>query len=372
MGQRGSEVNLLSLIYFLIVLGVLVIVHEFGHFIVAKLVGVRVEKFSIGFGPKIWSVRKGETEYIIAPIPLGGYIKMGGDEPGDAITGQKWEFLSRSVSDRFKIIVAGPVLNYVFAFCLLVAVFMVGTPVTTTEIGVVMSGYPAKEAGLLVGDRILAVDGKTVSHGDALVAIINKRVQGTLVLTVERGGNIFKKEIRPVVEKRKMGLGTQEKEVRIARIGIQPAQRIEKGGYGFFGSVYMGAQTIWQITVLTYKALWSMMIGKLSMKEMAGPVGIFMITAQAAKLGIIYLLNFMAILSASLAIFNLLPFPVLDGGHILFLAIEKLRGKPISMKTQEVIMNIGWSLLILFMVLVFYSDIMKFGIADKVMKLFKH
>jgi len=225
--------------------------------------------------------------------------------------------------------------------------------------------------GLLAGDKILAVDGRTVSHGDALVAIINKRVQGSLVLTIERGGNVFKKEIKPVVEKRKIGFGSQEKEIQIARIGIQPAQKIEKDGYGFFGSVYMGVQTIWQITILTYKALGAMIIGKLSMKEMAGPVGIFMITAQAAKLGIIYLLNFMAILSASLAIFNLLPFPVLDGGHILFLAIEKLRGKPISMKTQEVIMNIGWSLLILFMVLIFYSDIMKFGIADKVMKLFK-
>jgi len=362
---------LLSLIYFLIVLGVLVIVHEFGHFIVAKLIGVRVEKFSIGFGPKLWSVKKGETEYIIAPIPLGGYIKMGGEEPGETVTGQKWEFLSRSVFDRFKIIVAGPILNYVFAFCLLVAVFMAGTPVITTEIGVVMSGYPAKESGLLVGDKILAVDGKTVSHGDALVAIINKRVRGSLVLTIERGGNIFKKEIRPVVEKRKVGFGPQEKEIQIARIGIQPAQKIEKGGYGFFGSVYMALETIWQITVLTYKALGAMVIGKLSMKEMAGPVGIFMITAQAAKLGLIYLLNFMAILSASLAIFNLLPFPVLDGGHILFLAIEKLRGRALSMKTQEAVMNIGWSFLILFMVFVFYSDIMKFGIAEKVVKLFK-
>lgn len=363
---------MLSLIYFLIVLGVLVIVHEFGHFIVAKLIGVRVEKFSIGFGPKIWSIKKGETEYIIAPIPLGGYIKMGGEEPGEMITGQRWEFLSRSVYDRFKIIVAGPVLNYIFAFLLLVAVFMVGTPVTTTEIGVVMNGYPAKEAGLMVGDKILAVDGKPVTQGDALVAIINKRVQGSLLLTIERGGNIFKKEVKPIVEKRKMGFGAVEKEVQIARIGIQPAQKIEKGGYGFFGSIYMGAQTIWQITVLTYKALGAMIIGKLSMREMAGPVGIFMITAQAAKLGLIYLLNFMAILSASLAIFNLLPFPVLDGGHIFFLVVEKLRGKPISMKTQEKIMNVGWSLLILFMVLIFYSDIMKFGIADKVMKLFKH
>ena len=360
----------MSLVYFIVVLGILVIVHEFGHFIVAKRLGVRVEKFSIGFGPKVCSVKNGDTEYLISAIPLGGYVKMSGEDPTEKITGAKCEFLSRSVFDRFKIIVAGPLLNYIFAFCLFVTVFMTGTPVITTEIGVIMDGYPAKQAGLLVGDDILAVDGKKVTYGDALVAIINKRVQGSLMLTIKRGGKIFQQEVKPVVEKRKLNFSGAQKEVEIARIGIQPAQKIEKGGYGFFGSVYMGAQTLWQITIATYKALWSMIIGRLSMKEMAGPVGIFMITAQAAKMGLIYLLNFMAILSASLAIFNILPLPVLDGGHILFLVIEKLRGKPLSLKMQEAIMNVGITLLVLFTVFVFYSDIMKFGIADKVMKLF--
>lgn len=370
MGERGSEVNLLSLIYFFVVLGILVMIHELGHFITAKKIGVRVEKFSIGFGPKLWSIKKGETEYLICAIPLGGYVKLAGDEPGENIRGEKWEFLSRSIFDRFKIILAGPLVNYIFAIVLLVPVFMVGMPVTTTEIGAIIDGYPAKEAGLLVGDKIVAIDGKRISYGEAMVAVINKRVKGPLVLTIAREGKIFKKEIKPVVEKRKIGFG--QKEVEIARIGIQPAQKIEKGGYDFFGAVYMATQDVWHITVITYKALWAMIIGKLSFKEsMTGPIGIFMITAQAVKFGIIYLLNLMAVLSASLAIFNLLPFPVLDGGHIMFLALEKLRGKPLSLKAQEIIANIGISLLILLTIFIFYNDIIKFGVVDKIIKLFK-
>ena len=358
----------MSLVYFLIVLSVLVVIHEFGHFIAAKKIGVRVEKFSLGFGPKLFSTKRKDTEYLISAVPLGGYIKMAGDEPGESLTGKSFEFLSRSVWERFLVIFAGPLMNYIFAFVLLVAVFMVGTPVTTTEIGMVMDGYPAKQAGLLAGDKIIAVDGKKISYGDALVEVINRRVKGNLVLTIQRRDKIFKKEITPVVEKRNVGVRNEE--VKIARIGIQPLQRIENGGYGFFGSIYMGAQTIWRITVLTYNAIGAMIIGKLSMKEMTGPIGIFMITAQAAKLGIVYLLNFMAFFSASLAIFNLLPIPVLDGGHILFLFVEKLRGKPLSVKSQENIANIGFTLLILLMAFTFYSDITKFGVFKGVAKLF--
>jgi regulator of sigma E protease len=347
---------------------VLVLVHELGHFIAAKKIGIRVEKFSLGFGPKLFGVKKGDTEYLISAIPLGGYIKMAGDEPGESLAGKNFEFLSRSVWDRFLVIFAGPLTNYIFAFVLLVAVFMVGTPVTTTEIGMIIDNYPAKAAGLAAGDKIIAVDGRKISYGETLVEVINKRVKGNLLLTVQRADKVFQKEITPVVEKRKIGLKNEE--VEIARIGIQPLQKIENGGYGFFGSIYMGAQTLWSLTVLTYKSIGAMIVGKLSVKEMTGPIGIFMITAHAAKLGIIYLLNFMAFFSASLAIFNLLPIPVLDGGHILFLIIEKLRGKPLSTKSQEAIANTGFVLLVLLMVFVFYNDAMKFGVLKTAAKFF--
>ena len=370
MGQRGSEGDLLSLISFVVVLGVLVIVHEFGHFIMAKLLGVRVEKFSIGFGPKICSVRKDDTEYLISAIPLGGYVKMGGDEPGEALTGQKWEFLSRSVFDRFKIILAGPLLNYILAFLIFSVIFMFGSPTMTTEVGSLLKDYPAGAQGIKVGDKVLAVDGKSVKYWEDMTEIMHKHVEGAMTLSIRRGGSVVEMRIAPMIRKTKDIFGN---ETTIALIGIGPSQTIEKVRYGFFTSVNMGFKKLIQLTVITYKALWSILIGRLSLKEsMTGPIGIFIITGQAAKLGLVYILHLMGILSASLAIFNVLPFPVLDGGHILFLAIEKLRGKPLSMKAQEKIANVGISLLILFTVFVFYSDIMKFGVADKVIKLFKH
>lgn len=369
MGERGSEVNLLSVIYFIVVLGVLILVHEFGHFVMAKKLGVRVERFSIGFGPKICSLKKGETEYLLSAVPLGGYIKMAGDEPQEAVKGERWEFLSRSVFDRFLIIFAGPLLNYILAFVIFAIIFMFGSPTITTEVGSLLKGYPAETQGIKTGDKILAVDGRGVKYWEDMTDIIHKHREGAMELSVERSGTVIGIKIEPIIRKTKDLFGN---ETTIALVGIGPSQNIEKVRYGFFKSIGMGFNKLIQLTVITYKALWSILIGRLSLKEsMTGPIGIFIVTEQAARLGFIYIFHLMGILSASLAIFNVLPFPVLDGGHILFLAIEKVRGRPLSLKAQEIIMNIGVGLLILFTIFVFYSDIMKFGIADKAMKLFK-
>ncbi|MDP3804549.1 MAG: RIP metalloprotease RseP [Candidatus Omnitrophota bacterium] len=360
---------MLSLVYFLIVLGILVLVHEFGHFIVAKRLGVRVEKFSIGFGPKLFSIKKNETEYLVCAIPLGGYVKMGGDEPGENIKGEKWEFLSRSVFDRFKIILAGSAVNYILAFLIFSVIFIFGSPTMTTEVGSLLKGYPAESQGILVGDKILAVNGKNVRYWEDMTELIRKHSGGMMKVTIERRGKVFEKEIVPVMRETKDLFG---KQVRIALMGIAPSEKIEKVRHGVLSSFSMGFKKLMHLTFITYKALWSVLTGQLSLNEsMTGPIGIFVITGQAAKLGLIYILHLMAILSASLAIFNLLPFPVLDGGHIIFLAIEKLRGRPLSVKTQEAIANVGISLLILLTVFIFYNDIIKFGIAEKVMKLFK-
>ncbi|MDD5428250.1 MAG: RIP metalloprotease RseP [Candidatus Omnitrophica bacterium] len=361
---------MLSLVYFIVVLGILVLVHEFGHFIVAKKLGVGVEKFSIGFGPKVCSVKKGGTEYLLSAIPLGGYVKMSGDEPTEKITGSKKEFLSRSVFDRFSIIAAGPLLNYILAFVIFAVIFMFGSPTMTTEVGSLLKGYPAEAQGIKVGDRILTVDGKSVKYWEDMTEIIHKHTEGPINISIKRGGSVMDMTITPMVRKTKDIFG---KEATIALIGVGPSQNIEKVRYGFLASIKMGFNKLVQLTALTYKALWSIITGKLSLKEsMTGPIGIFVVTGQAAKLGFIYILHLMGILSASLAIFNVLPFPVLDGGHILFLAVEKLRGKPLSLKTQEAVINVGMSLLILFTIFVFYNDIVKFGIADKTLKLFKH
>lgn len=362
MGTAGGQITLLSLVYFLVVLSVLVMVHELGHFFTAKRLGVKVEKFSFGFGPRLFSIKKDETEYLISLIPLGGYVKMAGDEPGEA-KNEPGEFLSKSIADRFKIIFAGPLLNYILAFFIFSGIFMFGSPTMTTEVGSLLKDYPAEKYGLKVGDKILAVNDKAVKYWEDMTAIIHKCTGGPIKLTVESSGSVTEVSINPVVRQTKDIFG---KEVKVALLGIAPSQKIDKVKYDFFTSFYMGGKKLLQLTTLTYKAIWSMCIGQLSVKEsMTGPIGIFIITGKAAELGLIYIFHLMAILSASLAIFNLLPFPVLDGGHIIFLALEKLRGKPLSLKTQEAITSTGVVLLILLTVFIFYNDMMKFGIFDK-------
>jgi regulator of sigma E protease len=350
-------------------LSVLVLVHEFGHFIAAKRIGVRVEKFSFGFGPKLFSVKRGDTEYLISAIPLGGYIKMAGDEPGGNLTGKSFEFLSRSVWDRFIIIFAGPLLNYALAFLIFSIIFMFGNPTLTTEVGSLLKDYPAEASGLAVGDKVIKADGKDVKYWEDMTAIIHKHLEGPITLTIEKNGKISDIEIQPVVREVKDIFG---KSTKIAMLGIAPSQNIENVRYGFFESFSKGFRKVIDLTVITYRAIWSIITGSMSVKEsMTGPIGIFIITGKAAQMGLIYLLHLIAMLSASLAIFNLLPLPVLDGGHIFFLFIEKLRGRPLSVKVQENIANVGVGLLILLTVFIFYNDIIKFGIFDHLGKFFK-
>ena len=361
---------MLSLIAFFIVLSILVLVHEFGHFITAKRLGIRVEKFSFGFGPKLLSIKRGDTEYMISAIPLGGYVKMAGDEPWEKLSGQKWEFLSRSIGDRFKVIFAGPLLNYLLAFVIFSVIYMFGSPTMTTEVGGLVKDFPAIQQGMLVGDKVIAIDGKAVKYWEDMTGTIFKHTEGAMIVTIERSGKTFDKTIMPKVRTTKDIFGN---EVKIAQIGVVPSQKIESVKYGFLESIYMGGKKLLNLTTTTYKALWSIVTGRLSMKDsLTGPIGIAAMAGMVAKLGLIYLLDFIGILSASLAMFNILPFPILDGGHILFLALEKIRRKPLSLKAQEAIANVGVTLLIMLTVFIFYSDIVKFGIFDKVIKIFKH
>ena len=345
------------------------LVHEFGHFIVAKRLGVGVEKFSFGFGPKLFSVKRGGTEYLISAIPLGGYIKMAGDEPGEKLTGEICEFLSRKVSDRFKIIFAGPLLNYVLAFLIFSVIFMFGSPTLTTEVGSLLKDYPAQKAGMLIGDKVLKVDGKNVKYWEDMTEITHKHLEGPVRLLVERKGVRLDVELQPIIRETRDIFGNNTK---IALLGISPSQKMESVKYPPLQSLGMGFKKLIELTSLTCKAIWYIITGRMSMKEsMTGPIGIFIITSQAAQMGFIYLVHLMAILSASLAIFNLLPLPVLDGGHILFLIIEKIRGRALSLKTQEVIANVGIGFLIMLTVFIFYNDIAKFRVFENIGHFFK-
>jgi len=360
---------MLSLISFLAVLSILVIVHEFGHFIVAKKMGVRVEKFSIGFGPEIAGITKGETRYSVSAIPLGGYVKLSGETGAEGIKGEKWEYLSRTVAERMRIIFAGPLLNYILAFLIFSFVFMAGNPTLTSKIGKVMPGYPAESAGLKAGDRILSINGKDVIYWEDVTEIVHTNKNPEIRLIVKRENAQVPVFVTPKSQDMKTIFGSRK---NISIIGIAPSDEIVYVKYGFLKSIYMGAEKLWTLTYITCRALWASITGAIPLKEsMTGPVGIFYITGQAAKLGLVYLLQLMGVLSASLAIFNLLPVPVLDGGHILFLLIEKIRKKPVSLKMQESITQAGMSLLIVLMLFVFYNDFIRFGIFEKIVHLWK-
>ncbi len=360
---------MLSLVSFIVILSILVVVHEFGHFIVAKKMGVRVEKFSIGFGPEITGITKAETRYSISLIPLGGYVKLAGETSAEGVKGEKWEYLSKTVGERVRIIFAGPLLNYILAFLIFSFVFMVGSPTLTTTIGKVMPGYPAESAGLKTGDRILNINGKDVAYWEDVTRIIHANKNPEMKLLVERNGEQMSLIAMPKSQDMKTIFGSRK---NISMIGIAPSDEVMYVKYGFLKSIYMGAEKLWTLTYITCRALWASVTGAIPLKEsMTGPIGIFYITGQAAKLGLVYLLQLMAVLSASLAIFNLLPVPVLDGGHILFLIIEKIKKKPVSFKIQENITQVGMGLLIVLMVFVFYNDFTRFGIFEKVAHLFR-
>ena len=348
---------MLSVITVVVVFSILIVVHEFGHFIMAKRCGVRVEKFSLGFGPKILGVKMGDTEYRISAIPLGGYVKMAGETPEDNLTGKPWEFLSKPPGQRFKIIVSGAALNYILGIVLFTAVFMMGAPALLSVVGEVMDGTPAQKAGIREGDRIISIDGQEIEYWDQLQSIVQKKTEGKLKLQIERNSRVIRLNIKPAVEERKDIFGN---EVRIAIMGIRPSEELTFVKYDPAESIYRGTVRAFELTALTFKAIWNMILGRLSVKDsMTGPVGIFVLTAKVARLGFVYLLNFMAVISISLAIFNVLPIPVLDGGHILFLIIEKIRRRPLSVKVQETATQIGLGFLILLMMFVLYYDVLR-------------
>ena len=349
---------------FIIVLSILVIVHEFGHFIVAKRTGVRVEKFSVGFGPEIFGITKGGTRYRISLIPLGGYVKLTGETGEEELKGESCEYLSRTVGERAKIIFAGPLLNYILAFLIFSFIFVIGYPTLTTKIGKVMPDYPGASAGVEAGDVILEINGQEVNYWEDVTNIVHTNKEPEIELLVERDGRLVDLKVAPKSQEVKTIFGSKK---RIGLIGIMPSEEVVYVRHNVIKSVYMGGKKLIMLTYITYRALWASLTGAIPFKEsITGPVGIFYITGQAARMGIVYLLHLMGILSASLAIFNLLPVPVLDGGHLLFLAIEKVRRRPISHRVQENITQVGLALIMCLMLFVFYNDFMRFGIFEKI------
>ena len=361
---------MITVLTFVVVFGVLIIVHEFGHFIVAKRLGVKVECFSVGFGPCLYKILKNKTLYKINAIPFGGYVKMAGDNLGEH-KGRSDEYLSKTPLARGKIIFCGPLLNYLFGFLCFWWIFFVGYPTIPAEIGGVMEGFGAERAGLRKGDRIVSVDGRDINSWEELQSFIYTREASAVVsLGVMRNN----KELHKSIELQESKLDDQMGGKRsVPLLGITPevSKDTVMVKYGFFKSALMGLEKTKVLTQITYKALWRMLTGALSLREsVTGPIGIFYITAKAAETGVIAVLNLMGILSISLAIFNLLPLPILDGGHLALLFVEKIRGRQISPKIERRITQTGFALIVTLAILVAYNDVLRF-FGDRIGSFFK-
>jgi regulator of sigma E protease len=435
---------LTTLLSFLFVLGVLIFVHELGHFLVARRHGVRVLTFSLGFGPKVLKVMRGDTEYCVSAIPLGGYVKMAGETPEDQRTGQPDEFLSKTKWQRFQILFAGPAMNILLAVVVLAFVLAQGAQVKAyldepPVIAAVLPGSPAERAGLMPGDRVIAAGGRDITTWEQLDLAIGTKPDRDVALTLVRDGRTITATVRPVPQGRfeignigalpkvhpvvsstiagdraeqaglKAGdivlsvngetMATRQQLIdAISRSGGKPItitirrgeqeltltgtpeQRGSRGMMGF----YIGEQTKWfkpgpleaiKLSVernvensgLIFRTLGGLFTGETSVRALQGPVGIAQLSGESAEEGFLSLLGLMAMLSINLGIINLMPVPVLDGGHILIMALEGIARRDFSMQVKEKMLLAGFVVLMMLMVTVIYNDLTRISWIERLM-----
>ncbi len=351
-----------TVLAFVVVLGVLVFIHELGHYLAARWRGVHVERFAVGFGRPIaaWTDRLG-TQWRIGWIPLGGYVKLHGQEtPEDAPPEVRaaWRpgqtFHDKPVRDRAIVVAAGPVANFLLAIMLFGALYMtVGQPRPSATIGTVAENSAAARAGLQTGDRIIALDGEPVSRFDQVQRHIQPRAGQPVQVTVEREGR--ERTVTAVPEARTAG----ERSLGVLGVGAGAAQfeRLDP-----FSAVWAGVVQTADITWQTLGAVGQMITGQRGTEDLGGPLGIGRIAGEAAALGLAALVSFMAILSVNLALINLFPIPVLDGGHLMFYAAEAIRGRPLPPKAQEIGFRAGFALLIALFVFATWNDLANLGV----------
>ena len=433
-----------TLLAFLFVLGVLVFVHELGHFLAARRLGVRVLTFSLGFGPKILRFTRGDTEYCVSVIPLGGYVKMAGETPDDPGMGRPDEFMSKTKWERFQILIMGPVMNIVLAVVVMAVVLAQGAEVPVYQdqppvVGAVAPGSPAEQAGIQRGDLILDVAGGQVETWEDLFIAVGTRPDRDVPVTLRRAGQTQSVIVRPVSETRyeigsigvmpdinpiiasviagdpaeRAGLlagdvvmaingermvtrtqlvdaisrnGGQEIELTIEREGRQqmieatPEQRGDRGMLGVyvteptrsftpgpFEAIQLSVERNIEFSGLIFRTLGGLFMGETSPRQLMGPVAIAQLSGESAEAGWIALFTLMASISLNLGLLNLLPIPVLDGGHILILGLEGVARRDFSMAVKEKMLLAGFALLMMLMVTVIYNDLTRISWIENLM-----
>jgi regulator of sigma E protease len=352
-----------SILSFIVVLGILIFVHELGHFLFAKLFRVGVVKFSLGFGPRIIGKKFGETEYRISAFPLGGYVKMVGESDDEELAPEDAgrSFMSKPPLQRVIIVAAGPVFNLLFAYLVFILVCMIGVPSATSKIGDVLKDKPAARAGIRSGDRITSVNGTPVSRWNDMSARIAGSGGKPLDLVVERNGKPFTVRVAPEMRTAKDLLGdTYTSPV----IGVMVSAEYVTERFGPLESVIKAGEQTWTVTRMTVIAVAKMISGSISADNIGGPIMIAKMAGEQAKTGIVSFLAFMSLLSINLGLLNLLPIPILDGGHLIFYFWEMIFRRPLHMKIREVAQQIGLVLLIGLMALAFYNDIVRYLIGQ--------
>jgi regulator of sigma E protease len=347
------------IIPFIIVLGILIFFHELGHFLLAKLFNVKVLKFSLGFGPKIIGKTVGETEYVISAFPLGGYVKLLGENEDEEIASEDAPraFPSQPVLHRIAIAAAGPAFNFLLAFLLFSGIYLIsGYPTIAPEVGQVRPESPADKAGIRKGDIIEYIEGTKIESWAQIKRFVEKNPEQGLDMVVMRGDARFSTTVFPKQEVVKNIFG---EEVKSALIGIVTSGKIEQRRLGLFRAIKEGAVKTWEITSLTFLVIIKLFQGVVPLKTVGGPIMIGQLAGEIAMEKFSYLIPFMAVISVNLAILNLLPVPVLDGGMILFFLIELVTRKPISIKKREMAQKIGFFVLLMLMALVFYNDLLR-------------
>ena len=433
-----------TLLAFLFVLGVLVFVHELGHFLAARRLGVRVLTFSLGFGPKLLKVRRGDTEYCVSVIPLGGYVKMAGENPDDPRTGRPDEFLSKTKWERFQILIMGPAMNIILAVVVMAIVLAQGAEVPIYQdqppvVGAVTPGSPAERAGIQRGDLILTVAGDDVETWDDLFIAVGTRPDRDVSLTLVRGGQTQTVSLRTESETRfeignigvlpdinpivasviagtpaeraglkagdvvlavngeRMVTRTQfieaisrnpEREIEMTiergeqqlQVRATPYKEGDRGMLGLYVSeptrsftpgpleaIQLSVQRNIEFSGLIFKTLGGLFVGETSPRQLMGPVAIAQLSGESAQAGWIALFTLMASISLNLGLLNLLPIPVLDGGHILIMALEGVARRDFSMAVKEKMLLAGFVLLMMLMVTVIYNDLTRISWIERLM-----
>lgn len=360
------------LVPFLFVLTIVVFFHELGHFLVARLCGIKVLVFSIGFGPEIvgFNDRYG-TRWKISAVPLGGYVKFFGDENAasvpdhEAAAGmseaeKEVSFIHKPVGPRAAVVVAGPAANFILAIAIFAGVFMtVGKQTTSARVDTVQPASAAQAAGFMPGDLVVAIDGTKIDNFSDMQRIVSVSAGETLNVEVERGGVHVTLKATPQLREIKDNFGNKH---RLGVLGISRSMApgdIKTQKMGPLQAVAEGARETWFVVDRTLSYIGGVFTGREAADQLGGPIRIAQVSGEVASVGFVALIHLTAVLSISIGLLNLFPIPLLDGGHLLFYAIEAIRGRPLSERAQEVGFRIGLAIVVMLMIFATFNDILR-------------